>query len=102
MNWRGDYLPADFVFCAIFAVKLIRISEPGFPAMPSLDRLGLEIRLDNVIVSFAWTLATDSNAGLRDGAHAVELAERACKLTNYKQTIMVGTLAAAHAAAGRV
>ena len=29
------------------------------------------------------------------------LAERACKLTEYKQPIMVGTLAAAYAEAGR-
>ncbi len=55
---------------------------------PALDRL-------------AWILATSSNPQLRDGAQAVELAERACKVTEYKQPIMVGTLAAAYAEAGR-
>jgi tetratricopeptide (TPR) repeat protein len=38
---------------------------------------------------------------LRDGQQAVELAERACRLTEYKQAYMVGTLAAAYAEAGR-
>ncbi len=51
--------------------------------------------------NLAWTLATSGDAGLRDGAQAVKYAERACDLTGYKQTITVGTLAAAYAEAGR-
>jgi protein O-mannosyl-transferase len=51
--------------------------------------------------NLAWTLATSGTANLRDGARAVELAERACKLTDYRETIMVGTLGAAYAEAGR-
>jgi Flp pilus assembly protein TadD len=38
---------------------------------------------------------------LRDGARAVQLAERACNLTGFKQTAIVGTLGAAYAEAGR-
>jgi tetratricopeptide (TPR) repeat protein len=49
----------------------------------------------------AWLLATDRDAANRDGAEAVQLAERACVLTDRKVPVMVGTLAAAYAEAGR-
>ena len=51
--------------------------------------------------NLAWTLATSGTANLRDGVRAVELARRACELTGYRETIMIGTLAAAYAEAGR-
>jgi Flp pilus assembly protein TadD len=51
--------------------------------------------------NLAWILATCPDANVRDGARAVELGERACELTNHKQTIFIGTLAAANAEAGR-
>ena len=51
--------------------------------------------------NLAWLLATAAEAPVRDGNQAVRLAERACQLTEYQQTIMVGTLAAAYAEAGR-
>ena len=51
--------------------------------------------------NLAWTLATSNDAGLRDGAQAVKCAERACQLTGYRKTIVVGTLGAAYAEAGR-
>ena len=54
-----------------------------------------------VLNNLAWMLATSSDASLRDGKRAVELAERACELSHYKKTIYVGTLAAAYAEAGR-
>jgi Flp pilus assembly protein TadD len=38
---------------------------------------------------------------VRNGAEAVQLAEKACQLTEYKETMLVGTLAAAYAEAGR-
>lgn len=51
--------------------------------------------------NLAWLLATHKNPKFRDGDEAVQLAEQACKLTNYKQPELLGTLAAAYAAAGR-
>jgi peptidoglycan/LPS O-acetylase OafA/YrhL len=51
--------------------------------------------------NLAWTLATSPDAVKRNGALAVKLAEDACQRTQYKKTIMVGTLAAAYAEAGR-
>jgi protein O-mannosyl-transferase len=49
----------------------------------------------------AWLLSTAQRAEDRDGGRAVRFATRACELTQYRQTIMVGTLAAAYAEAGR-
>ncbi len=51
--------------------------------------------------NLAWILAANPDAAVRNGAEAVALAERACKLTEYKQPVMVGTLAAAYAETGR-
>jgi protein O-mannosyl-transferase len=49
----------------------------------------------------AWFLASSQRAEERDGERAVRFAERACELTEYRQTVPLGTLAAAYAEAGR-
>jgi tetratricopeptide (TPR) repeat protein len=51
--------------------------------------------------NLAWMLATSPDNTLRNGTRAVELADRACELTEWKQAFMMGTLAAAYAEAGR-
>ena len=51
--------------------------------------------------NLAWALATHPDAKIRNGTRAVKLAEDACRQTQYQQTVMVGTLAAAYAEAGR-
>jgi Flp pilus assembly protein TadD len=51
--------------------------------------------------NLAWALATSPDDKIRDGARAVQLAERACELTHYQQTVLVGTLGAAYAEASR-
>src|ERR1035437_2719634 len=63
----------------------------------------LRLRPDSpdVLNNLAWLLATCTDAHIRDGTQAVKLAERACELTHYHLTPMVGTLAAAYAEAGR-
>jgi len=43
----------------------------------------------------AWILATHPKAGVRNGAEAVSLAERACELTNRKEAGFLGALDAA-------
>jgi Flp pilus assembly protein TadD len=50
----------------------------------------------------AWLFATYPRAELRNGPQAVELAERACKLTSFKEPRFLGTLDAAYAEAGRI
>jgi len=67
-------------------------------------REGLQLDPDSALTlnNLAWILATHREPDLRDGAAAVELAERACKLTGYSQTAYVGTLAAAYAENGQL
>jgi protein O-mannosyl-transferase len=48
----------------------------------------------------AWLLATDPHAEIRSGHEAVELASRACALTQLKEPALLGTLAAAYAETG--
>ena len=51
--------------------------------------------------NLAWELATSGRKEIRDAARAVTLAQHACELTGFKQTIFLGTLAAAQAEAGK-
>ena len=50
--------------------------------------------------SLAWLLATDGNPRVRNAAEALQLAERACELTQYRQPVLLDTLAAAYAEGG--
>jgi Flp pilus assembly protein TadD len=63
--------------------------------------LALQTESPEILNNLAWLLATCPEANLRDGAGAVRLAEQACELTRFQRTVMVGTLAAAYAEAGR-
>jgi tetratricopeptide (TPR) repeat protein len=58
-------------------------------------------KLVTALNNLAWMLATSSDASVRDGPRAVALAERACQLTEGKAAVLIGTLAAAYAEAGR-
>jgi tetratricopeptide (TPR) repeat protein len=51
--------------------------------------------------NLAWVLATCPQASLRNGNQAVELAQRANQLTGGKNPLLLRTLAAAYAEAGR-
>ena len=51
--------------------------------------------------NLAWILATCGDGSVRNGNEAVHYAEQACTLTGYKQSGMMGTLAAAYAEAGQ-
>ena len=61
----------------------------------------LEPDLPEPLNNLAWILATCPDDAVRNGLEAVQHAERACRLTAFKQTGMVSTLAAAYAEAGR-
>ena len=55
----------------------------------------------DVLNNLAWLLATAPEDVFRNGAEAVQLAQKACELTAYKEALFIGTLAAAYAEAGR-
>ena len=50
--------------------------------------------------NLAWVLATSPEAEIRNGTRAVELATKACELTEYKLPHILSTLAAAFAESG--
>lgn len=71
------------------------------PAIAEYKR-ALELKPDwpPVLNNLAWFLATHPDAGIRDGAGAVQLALRACDLTSRTNIWFLQTLAAAYAEAG--
>ena len=71
-------------------------------AVDQLHRV-LALKPDHVdaLNNLAWILATSSDDTMRSGTEAVQRAEQACRLTDYKQASMISTLAAAYAEAGR-
>jgi len=82
-----------------------QIDEHNGNSTGTIDEYQKAVNVDENLTlalnNLAWILATSSNAELRDGTRAVQLAGRACDLTQYRETIMVGTLAAAYAEVGR-
>lgn len=62
----------------------------------------LQLEPDNIVAlnNLAWALATCSDDRIRNGSRAVELARRACELSDWKKPSALGTLAAAHAEIG--
>jgi tetratricopeptide (TPR) repeat protein len=74
----------------------VREAVEQYRAVLSRDANSIEA-LNNL----AWILATSRDDSVRNGADAVRLAERACELTQRKNPVMLGTLAAAYAEAGR-
>lgn len=53
-----------------------------------------------ILNNLAWILATSPEDKLRDGKRSIELAQQACKVTDFKQAHIVSTLAAAYAETG--
>jgi Flp pilus assembly protein TadD len=71
----------------------------------AVGQLQAALRIDSnsleALNNLAWLRATSADPSLRNGTQAVDLAQRACQLTQFGQTSLVGTLAAAYAEAGR-
>jgi tetratricopeptide (TPR) repeat protein len=53
-----------------------------------------------VLNNLAWVLATSPDEKLRNGKRAIELATKACELTEYKKPHILSTLAAGYAETG--
>jgi tetratricopeptide (TPR) repeat protein len=63
--------------------------------------LRLQPDLPEALDRLAWIAATDPRPELRNGPEAVNMAQRACELTEHKQAQYLATLAAAYAEAGQ-
>ncbi|MGQ9575607.1 MAG: tetratricopeptide repeat protein [Thermoguttaceae bacterium] len=62
--------------------------------------LKLEPDDPGLLNNFAWVLATSPDHRLRDGKRALQMALKACRLSEYKQAHILSTLAAAYAELG--
>jgi tetratricopeptide (TPR) repeat protein len=62
----------------------------------------LEIEADDthVLNNLAWVLATSPEDNVRNSKRSIELATKACELTQYKQAHILSTLASGYAEAG--
>jgi tetratricopeptide (TPR) repeat protein len=96
-GWRPD----DYQQCMAVAEALTALEDYG--KANELLEAALKLKPDSVTAlnDLAWNLSTCPDESLRDGTRAVTVAERACELTGYKETVIMGTLAAADAEAGR-
>jgi tetratricopeptide (TPR) repeat protein len=63
----------------------------------------IELKSDNIDVlnKLAWLSAAVDNTSIHNAQKAVEFAQRGCELTDYKNPMLLDTLAVAYAAAGR-
>ena len=88
---------------AALRLGMISGDDRRFTDAVSYYQRALELDTNSVLAlnNLAWLRATASDPILRNGDEAVQLAERACQLTNYKEPFLIGTLAAAYAEAGR-
>jgi protein O-mannosyl-transferase len=81
---------------------LLRATGKSREAVAELRRLlSAKPNLPDALNNLAWLLAASPDETVRDGKEAVRFAEQACRLTEYKKAMMVGTLAAAYAEAAR-
>ena len=83
------------------ATALLQQGEPGKAVREYRESLRLKPDSPASLNDLAWVLAADASDTLRNGTEAVGLAERACQLTQFREPMFVGTLAAAYAEAGR-
>jgi len=78
----------------------LNMGKHGLAVADFQAALALEPEDTQLLNNLAWVRATSPEAAVRDGKQAVELAQRACELTEFKQSHILSTLAAAHAESG--
>ncbi|HOO90669.1 MAG TPA: fused MFS/spermidine synthase, partial [Syntrophales bacterium] len=97
VRYKPDYVIARFNLAAIAERKGL------FEEAESEYRHALQTEPDcvPVINNLARLLAFHPNPGMRNVTEALRLAERGCKLTGYKDPVLLDTLAEIYAASGR-
>jgi Flp pilus assembly protein TadD len=86
-----------------FQWALALAAEHKFGEAIAQYRAALRVKPDfaNALNNLAWLLSSNPDAALRNGSEAVQLALRACAITQTNDAIKIETLANACAEAGR-
>jgi tetratricopeptide (TPR) repeat protein len=87
-SWLAYYSRADIYLSMGEHAKAIEDYERAYE---------INKEYPNLLNNFAWTLATSTEASVRDGKRAVKLALEACEVSDYKKPHILSTLAAAYA-----
>jgi tetratricopeptide (TPR) repeat protein len=82
-------------------LALLQLGKTKDAAAHFEKALQIDPRLMNAEVNLAWVLATSSDGSLRNGARAVQLSEDVMNRAGHPNAIVLRTLAAAYAEAGR-
>jgi len=93
--------PADPQLLYLYAGVLAAQGNPRAAVDRYRQALALQPDMVEALNDLAWIRAASSDAALREGAEAVRLAERACELSQRREPVLLGTLAAAYAEAAR-
>jgi spermidine synthase len=102
-HWRQALRinPDDEAAHSNLAQALAREGKTGEVVMHLEESLRINPNSANSMYGLAWILASCEDSSFRDPNRAIELAERAYRLTDYANPGMLDVLAAAYAAAGR-
>ncbi|MEX2317579.1 MAG: protein kinase [Pirellulales bacterium] len=99
------YVAAQYTLGRMYSVGVVDSHGLAFEKNPAEAvkwyRLAVEQGNLRALNSLTWLLATSDDPTLRDGTSAVRFAETAAASTGHKDPVMLDTLAAAYAAAGR-
>ena len=90
-NWRAMRARAD---------ALLSIGKHAEAIEDYNKALKLAPEDDGILNNLAWVLATSPKDDVRNGKRAIELATKACEVTEYKKPHILSTLAAAYAETG--
>jgi Tfp pilus assembly protein PilF len=92
--------PEYFLGHSLLAIVLVAQKKYVDAEASLREAVRIEPQNAEALNGLAWFLATVPSDDLRDGQEALELAKRACELTDYKMPHMLDTLAGAYAEAG--
>ena len=90
-NWLAKYSRAD---------TYLNVGKHKEAIADYEAALEINQEYDNLLNNLAWVLSTSPVDDVRDGKRAVELALKACEVSNYEKPHILSTLAAAYAESG--
>ena len=95
-----DKKPDDWVALRTRADALLNVGRQKDALEDYQKALKFNPESSGILNNLAWVMATSPDEKLRDGKKAVELAKKACELTEYKAPHILSTFAAAYAETG--